>query len=95
MLGGVSFGPAACALGDVAHHGLGGANELVAAIGVSTGERLDDLDGEGQELDGTLIDVQAFSAEHERFSAARAESCFAVARIVEKMSREGSTNPEP
>jgi hypothetical protein len=49
--------PPACALRDVAHYGLGGADELVGAFGVTSRELLGKRGRKCEELDGMLIDV--------------------------------------
>src|SRR5688572_7301421 len=51
------------------------ADELLGAFGVAAREGFEDLIGEGKELEGALVDVEALKGEHARVSNDRTTSC--------------------
>jgi len=51
-------------LGDVSDDGLGGACQLICAVCVASGQSIDDVVREREELDGPLIYVETLKTEH-------------------------------
>ena len=64
VLRAVRWRPTSRAFRDVSHHGFRCTNELVGALSVAFRKGVDDVADEREELDGTLVDVEALEGQH-------------------------------